>query len=141
MSEEDNFSLDFQEDYNSVADKVEPHQRNKKLWIGLSVALFLVLMSSAVAVHFNYPQHAFWQPDKCQYQFELDSSIEEDGEYRFKIAKKGSTAVNTTLSTVGSITSRDNMSVSDQVFVYLPSQTESATVYGQCDRSATYQFS
>lgn len=144
MPDEDGFQDDFQQHYDRVAQNVNPGEKNsginKNVLKGVSVLLLLVLVSSAVAVHFSYPQYAFWRADECQYQFDLGASVEEDGQYRFKIGKHGSTPVDVTLSGVQQTSRYSNLTVSDQVFLYLPSSTQSVTVYGQCDRSATYRF-
>lgn len=145
MPEDDGFNDDFQDHYDSVAERVNPGEKesgiDKNVLKGLSVLLLLVLVSSAVGVHFSYPQYAFWRADACQYQFDLGASVEEDGQYRFKIGKHGATPVNITLSGVQQSQRYSNLTVSDQIFLYLPSSTEAVTVYGQCDRSATYNFS
>jgi len=131
---------DFQDSYNQVADQKEPENSGSNHIVGISIALLLVLGSAVVGVHLNYPQYAFWQPENCQYQFEMSHTVEENGEKRVAISRVGQPSVNATVSAVGATTNYDNMTISDQVNLYLPAETQSVSVYGQCGRAMTYSF-
>jgi hypothetical protein len=142
MSNDNNSDFGFQDDYGEVAENVQPEHHTRHVLEITTVIVLILFVSGILAVNMYYPQHAFWKDDSCRYQFEMENTGFENGEYRIKIGKIGDTPVNTTLDAEGTlITSYDNLTISDQVFVYLPEGTESLTAYGDCGRSATLQIS
>jgi hypothetical protein len=133
---------DFQQNYSEVAEqKQDPENKGSRHLVGISLAVLLVLGSATVGVHFNYPQYAFWQPEECQYQYDISYSVEESGEKRVTVSRVGNPSVNTSVTAVGATINDENLTISDQVNFYVPADTESISVYGQCDRSATYSLS
>ncbi len=132
----------FQENYSDVAEQKQgDDSKGNRHIVGISLAVLLVLGSAAVGVHFNYPQYAFWQPEGCQYQYDISHSVEESGEKRVTISRVGNPSVNTSVTAVGASINDENLTISDQVNFYVPADTESISVYGQCDRSTTYSLS
>lgn len=145
MSNNDNSDFGFQEDYDEVADNLSPENgsnHHTRHLLELATVIILILFASGIlTINMYYPQHAFWKDDACQYQFQMENEGFQNGEYRVKIGKVGDTPVNTTLGAEGAvITSYDNLTISDQIYVYLPEGTESLTAYGNCGRSATLQI-
>lgn len=146
MSNDNNSDFGFQDDYGDVADNVHPGSENnnhhtRHLLEMATVVILILFISGVMTVAMYYPQQAFWKDESCQYQFELENTGFQNGEYRVKVGKIGDTPVNTSLSAEGTlITSYDNLTISDQIFVYLPESTKSLTAYGACGRSATLKI-